>query len=117
MAKGKFAIGALIGVAAGFVAGILTAPKSGKETRDELKTKATQKKEEVVAKGKEVRSKAGDVAEDVVSNAEKAAGKAADAVVSATEKASKSVVMTTKDLKARSKGVAKTAKTAIKNNK
>lgn len=30
------AIGALIGLAAGYVMGILTAPKSGKETREEL---------------------------------------------------------------------------------
>jgi gas vesicle protein len=33
----KFAIGALIAAAAGYVAGILTAPKSGKETREDIK--------------------------------------------------------------------------------
>lgn len=32
----KFAIGAAVAAAAGFVAGILTAPKSGKETRDDI---------------------------------------------------------------------------------
>jgi gas vesicle protein len=36
----KLAVGAIIGAAVGVVAGILTAPKSGKETRDDLKTKA-----------------------------------------------------------------------------
>ena len=117
MAKGKFALGALIGVAAGFVAGVLTAPKSGKETRDELKQKANLKKDEAVAKGKEVRGKAGDVAEDVLTKAEKVAGETADNIVVATEKAARAVVGTTKELKAKSRGAAKTARTAIKNNK
>lgn len=39
MSKGKVALGAIIGAAAGVVAGILTAPKSGKETRADLKKK------------------------------------------------------------------------------
>lgn len=39
---GKVAIGAALTAAAGYVAGVLTAPKSGKETRDELKQKATE---------------------------------------------------------------------------
>lgn len=33
----KFAVGAVIAAAAGYVAGILTAPKSGKETRKDIK--------------------------------------------------------------------------------
>lgn len=38
MGKGKkFAIGTVIAAAAGYVAGILTAPKSGKETRKDIK--------------------------------------------------------------------------------
>lgn len=40
MAKGttkKFAVGAAVAAAAGYVAGILTAPKSGKETRQDIK--------------------------------------------------------------------------------
>jgi len=39
---GKFALGALIAGAVGYVAGILTAPKSGKETRKDIK-ETTQK--------------------------------------------------------------------------
>ena len=116
MTKGKVLLGTIIGVAAGFVTGLLTAPKSGKETRAELKQKAEVKKTEAIAKGKEVRSKAGNIAGDVVTNAEKAAGKAADKVVSATEKASDALVDTTKELKAKSKGVAKNARTAIEKN-
>lgn len=40
MAKGtikKFALGAALAAAFGYVAGILTAPKSGKETREDIK--------------------------------------------------------------------------------
>lgn len=33
----KFAVGTIIAAAAGYVAGILTAPKSGKETRKDIK--------------------------------------------------------------------------------
>ncbi|MCA1806602.1 MAG: YtxH domain-containing protein, partial [Actinobacteria bacterium] len=34
--SGKFAIGAVFAAAAGYVTGILTAPKSGKETRKDI---------------------------------------------------------------------------------
>lgn len=42
MAKssGKWALGAVIAGAAGYLAGILTAPKSGKETREDIKVAA-----------------------------------------------------------------------------
>lgn len=36
----KWAIGTLVAAAAGYVAGILTAPKSGKETRQDIKNAA-----------------------------------------------------------------------------
>jgi len=36
----KFAIGTIVAAAAGYVAGILTAPKSGKETRSDIKDTA-----------------------------------------------------------------------------
>jgi gas vesicle protein len=38
----KFAIGAAITAVAGYIAGILTAPKSGKDTRQDIKEKATE---------------------------------------------------------------------------
>ncbi len=38
----KFAIGAALTAVVGYLAGILTAPKSGKETRDAIKTKANE---------------------------------------------------------------------------
>lgn len=39
---GKLAIGAAIAAAAGYIAGLLTAPKSGKETRADIKKKANE---------------------------------------------------------------------------
>jgi len=36
----KFALGTILAAAAGYVAGILTAPKSGKETREAIKERA-----------------------------------------------------------------------------
>ncbi|HSW90461.1 MAG TPA: YtxH domain-containing protein [Candidatus Saccharimonadales bacterium] len=44
MSKGKFALGAIVGAAAGLVAGVLTAPKAGKETRADIKAKAGELK-------------------------------------------------------------------------
>lgn len=41
-ATGKIVLGTAIAAAAGYVAGILTAPKSGKETRDDIKNKASE---------------------------------------------------------------------------
>ena len=56
MAKGKIAIGAAIGALVGIAAGILTAPRAGKQTRAELKAKAGDLKRstsEKVETGKE----------------------------------------------------------------
>lgn len=64
MSKGKFALGALFGAAVGVVAGFLSAPKSGKETRAELKEKTMKTKDEVSKKAEYVASKASDMAED-----------------------------------------------------
>ena len=41
---GKFVIGAIFGAIAGAIAALLTAPKSGKETREDLKDKANESK-------------------------------------------------------------------------
>lgn len=42
----KFALGTLFAAAAGYIAGILTAPKSGKETREDIKETAVKGKTE-----------------------------------------------------------------------
>ena len=53
------------GIAAGFVAGILTAPKSGKETREELKNKASELKQEAEKRTTQAKSVAKDSAESI----------------------------------------------------
>lgn len=45
----KVAIGALVAGAAGYVAGILTAPKSGKDTRQDIVEKTDEVKDQTVA--------------------------------------------------------------------
>jgi gas vesicle protein len=55
MSKGKFVLGALIGAAAGVVAGMLTAPKSGKETRADIKAKAAELKGEAAKRVEDVK--------------------------------------------------------------
>ncbi len=54
--RGKFALGALFAAVAGFVAGILTAPKSGRETRQDIKDAATKTKSEAEKKLKALHS-------------------------------------------------------------
>lgn len=57
MSKGKnFALGAVVAGAVGYVAGILTAPKSGKETRKDIKDGAIKAKLEAEKKLKELHS-------------------------------------------------------------
>lgn len=46
----KWAVGALVAGAAGYIAGILTAPKSGKETRQEIAEKSDELKMEAEQK-------------------------------------------------------------------
>lgn len=63
---------AVVGVAvAGFVAGILTAPKSGKETRADLKKKADSLKKEASVKAKQAKAAAKDAASSLKSGAHK----------------------------------------------
>jgi gas vesicle protein len=80
MSKGKFALGALFGAAVGVVAGILTAPKSGKETRADIKAKAGEIKGQAEKKVDEVKTKATEVAGDVKKNAEDLKGRTERAV-------------------------------------
>lgn len=65
MSKSKFALGALIGAAVGVAAGILTAPKSGKETRADLKAKADDAKKRADKAMADAKVKGQHVYEDV----------------------------------------------------
>ena len=71
MSKGKFALGAVFGAVTGLVAGILTAPKSGKETRAELKSKTCEVKDVVTKKAEDVADDAGEIVENVKDKAQK----------------------------------------------
>lgn len=50
----RIAIGALFAAVAGYIAGLLTAPKSGKETREDLAESAKLSKRELEKKLKEI---------------------------------------------------------------
>jgi len=63
MSKSKVALGVIIGAAAGVVAGFLTAPKSGKETRADIKRKAHELKDDAADKIDQAKDKAGELAE------------------------------------------------------
>jgi len=57
--------------AAGFAAGILTAPKSGKETRADLKKKAEEAKKTAEQKAKQAKAAAKESAKTVKAGAQK----------------------------------------------
>ena len=54
MSKVRMIAGIAIGAAAGVVAGILTAPKSGADTRSDIKNKAVDLKDDAVHTGEKV---------------------------------------------------------------
>ncbi|HSW77649.1 MAG TPA: YtxH domain-containing protein [Candidatus Chromulinivoraceae bacterium] len=85
MTKGKFALGAIIGAAAGIVAGLLTAPKSGKETRADIKDKATELKESAARKSAEAK----DYSDEMVTDLKEKAGDLKDRGERALEGAKK----------------------------
>ena len=81
MAQNKFALGAVVAAVAAFAAGVLSAPKSGKETRQDLKEAALKTKKNVVdeaekakvianEKAQQVKHKAEDIAADVKTKAD-----------------------------------------------
>jgi gas vesicle protein len=57
----KLAIGAAISAVAGYIAGILTAPKSGKETREDIKDKAVETYTAAEKELKKLHTELGDV--------------------------------------------------------
>ncbi len=62
---GKFAIGAAVMAVAGYVAGVLTAPKSGKETRKDLKDTAEKTYTAAEKELKKLHTELGDVLSEV----------------------------------------------------
>lgn len=90
----KFAIGAVLAAAAGYVAGILTAPKSGKETREDIKNTAVKTykaaEKELKQLHTELNGLIGDAskkAAELKGTAQKSLSKAVDGAKAAKEKA------------------------------
>jgi gas vesicle protein len=66
MAKAKSVLfGTVFGAIAGFAAGILTAQKSGKETRKDIANQAVKVKDEAVVNGKYAKIKTEETIEDI----------------------------------------------------
>jgi gas vesicle protein len=86
---GRFALGALLLGVAGYVAGILTAPKSGKETRKDIKDAANQKVAELEKKLKSAHTELNDLMGKATDRAKTARGKAKEEADSLLEKAKK----------------------------
>ena len=74
-AKGSNAGGFLVGLLAGAVVGgaimFFYAPRSGKESRDMLKTKAMETRDTIQQKAEEMRDKMGKAKENIKSSAER----------------------------------------------
>jgi gas vesicle protein len=90
----KFAVGAVVAAAAGYVAGILTAPKSGKETRQDIKdtavrtyTAAEKELKTLHTELSKLMDEAGQKAADLKGSAQKNMDKALDGAKAAKEKA------------------------------
>jgi len=72
----KFALGALIAAVAGFLAGILSAPKSGKQTRADIKATAAKALIEGERQLKNLHSELGEMVESAEDKAKTLQGKA-----------------------------------------
>ncbi|HEX7484206.1 MAG TPA: YtxH domain-containing protein, partial [Candidatus Saccharimonadales bacterium] len=79
----------LVGAAAGLVAGMLTAPKSGKETRADIKAKAAELKGEAATRANEVKDASTKAVKEVKGKAEDYKERGERAVEGAIEGAKK----------------------------
>ncbi len=118
MSKGKIAVGAIFGAITGFVAGVLAAPKSGKETRADIKdaalkakdtatTEVAKAKDAAEKKAQEVKAKAEEIFDDVKTKAQEVAE-------DVTEKATDIKTRTEQAVEGAKKGYAKKPKSTKK---
>lgn len=70
MARRHFGVGLLFGAITGLAAGILAAPKSGQETRKDLKRRADELKSEASHRTDQVKDKTGQVVTEVKQRAD-----------------------------------------------
>ena len=85
----KFALGTVVAAAAGFLAGILTAPQSGKETRQDIKDTTVKGMREAERQLKRLHTELNDVLTEATEKANKLTGQARDELDVATDKARK----------------------------
>lgn len=81
------ATGALLAAGAGYLAGILTAPKSGKETRQDIAKNASKARVDAEKQLKKMHSELGDLIKDGETASKKAGSKAKDELNTAVDKA------------------------------
>jgi gas vesicle protein len=87
-------VGAVIAAAAGYVAGLLTAPQSGRETRKDIKESAARGMREAERQLKKLHTELSDLLAEATEKVEKLSGKAKDELdmaVQATRKAKETV--------------------------
>ncbi len=91
MAKGgrTVAVSALIAAAAGYVVGILTAPKSGKETRADIQKAALKAKSQSERQLKKLHSELSTLLDEGAGKAKRARGKAKSGLEEALETATR----------------------------
>ena len=82
----RFALGTLFAAAAGYIAGILTAPKSGKETRADIKETATKSVNEAEKQLKKLHTELNKVINQAKGEADSVKGKAREEVDAAIAK-------------------------------
>lgn len=87
MSKKKIAVGAALAAGAGYLAGILTAPKSGKETRQDIANQAVKLKIEAEKKLKVMHGELGELIKDAEVKLKKLSDKSKAELAKATEKA------------------------------
>ncbi|HSX33851.1 MAG TPA: YtxH domain-containing protein [Candidatus Saccharimonadales bacterium] len=83
----KFAVGTVLAAAAGYLAGILTAPKSGKETRKDIKDAAVHTYSEAEKQLKKLHTELGQLLTQVKGQATDLKGKAREDLDKAMESA------------------------------
>jgi len=84
---GRFAIATVIAAAAGYVAGVLTAPKSGKETRQDIKDAANKKITELERQLKQKHTELNNLLSDAGERINKVKGSAKEDLEQLTTKA------------------------------
>lgn len=80
------AIGSLFAGAAGYIAGILTAPKSGKDTRDDIKNAAINSRKEAEAELKKLHTELNKVIDEAKARSKKASNKSNEELKELVEK-------------------------------